>query len=157
MIWVVNCFQLIKLDQPKFKLMQIRTSSVICITLTFCFFLTSAQKFTLEDIKSYPFPTELTTAASGDKIAWAFDEQGKRNLYVANEPDFASKQLTNYTSDDGQELTSISISADGRWVVYARGGDHGSNWGDLEPVNPSFSPVPFKVSVWVIPYTGGEP
>jgi dipeptidyl aminopeptidase/acylaminoacyl peptidase len=115
----------------------------------------SAQQFALEDIKTYPFPTELTTA--GNKIAWAFDEQGKRNIYVAEAPDFNPRKLTNYTRDDGQELTGVSISSDGKWVVYVRGGDHGSNWGDLEPVNPSFDPVPNKVSVWVVPFSGGEP
>lgn len=115
----------------------------------------SAQQFALEDIKTYPFPTELTTA--GNKIAWAFDEQGKRNIYVGEGPTFSARKLTNYTQDDGQELTGISISADGKWVVYVRGGDHGSNWGDLEPVNPSFDPVPSKVSVWVIPFAGGDP
>lgn len=115
-----------------------------------------AQKFSLTDIKTYPFPTELTAAPAGNKIAWAFDEQGKRNIYVANGPDFAARKLTNYTQDDAQELTSITISSDGKWVVYVRGGDHGANWGDTEPVNPSFSPVPIKVSVWVIPYAGGE-
>lgn len=129
----------------------------------FCFlflcgsYLTNAQKFTLEDIKTYPFPTELTTSPKGNKIAWAFDEQGKRNIYVAEGPSFASRKLTNYDKDDGQELTGVSISADGKWVVYVRGGDHGANWDELEPVNPSFSPEPLKVSVWTIPYAGGEP
>lgn len=115
----------------------------------------SAQQFALEDIKTYPFPTQLTT--SDNKIAWAFDEQGKRNIYVAEVPQFGARKLTNYTRDDGQELTGISISSDGKWVVYVRGGDHGSNWGDLEPVNPSFDAMPLKVSVWVIPFAGGEP
>ena len=27
-----------------------------------------------------------------------------------------------------QELTSLALSADGRYVVYVRGGDHGGNW-----------------------------
>lgn len=118
---------------------------------------TLAQKFSLEDIKTYPFPTELTAAAKGNKIAWAFDEQGKRNIYVAEGPDYSARKLTNYTADTGQELTSVNISSDGKWVVYVRGGDHGANWGDLEPVNPAFNPVPPKVTVWTIPYAGGEP
>ncbi len=131
------------------------------ITLTFLFSVLSinivAQQFLLEDIKTYPFPTELTTAANGSKIAWAFDEQGKRNIYVAEGPSFTPKKITNYNADDGQELTGVSISADGKWVVYVHGGDHGSNWGDLEPVNPGFSPSPNKVSVWMISFEGGEP
>lgn len=128
---------------------------LLALLLIYGNYWANAQQFTLEDIKTYPFPTELTT--TGNKIAWAFDEQGKRNIYVAEAPDFNARKLTNYSQDDGQELTGVSISADGKWVVYVRGGDHGSNWGDLEPVNPTFNPIPNKVSVWVIPFAGGEP
>ena len=87
-----------------------------------------AQSFTMEQIKSYPFPNELTTAATGSRIAWAFNERGLRNVWVAEGPDFKARRLTNYNTDDGQELTSVSISGDGKYVVYVRGGDHGSNF-----------------------------
>src|SRR5262245_45300688 len=88
----------------------------------------ASQSFTLEQIKSYPFPNELTTSATGSRIAWAFNERGARNVWVAEGPEFKARRLTNYETDDGQELTSLSISADGKYVVYVRGGDHGSNF-----------------------------
>lgn len=116
-----------------------------------------AQSFTFEAIKSYPFPNELTSSAQGSRIAWAFNEQGKRNVYVAEGPLFTPRKLTNYTEDDGQEITSLSISDDGKWVVYVRGGDHGSNWDDELPVNTISSPVAPKVQIWVVPFAGGEP
>ena len=75
----------------------------------------NAQNFTLQSIKAYPYPTELTASASGTKIAWAFDEQGKRNVYVAEAPTWQSRKLTNYNIDDAQEITSLQISADGKW------------------------------------------
>ena len=112
--------------------------------------------FTMEQIKSYPFPNELTASSTGSKIAWAFNEQGRRNIWVAEGPDFTARQLTHYTQDDGQELTSVTISADGRWVIYIRGGDHGSNWDDALPVNPTFQPTPPKVQIWSVPFAGGE-
>lgn len=111
----------------------------------------------LEAIKSYSFPNEMTASATGARIAWAFNEQGQRNIYVAEGPDFVARRLTNYTQDDGQELSHVSISANGQWVVYLRGGDHSSNWNDNDPVNPTFSPVPLKVQVWAVPFSGGEP
>lgn len=116
-----------------------------------------SQPFTMDAIKSYPFPTGLTASASGSKIAWALDEEGKRNVYVAEGPDFAPRKITNYNSDDGQEITSLSISADGKMVVYERGGDHGSNWDDEVIVNPAFSPTPLKVQIWSVSFGGGEP
>ncbi len=119
--------------------------------------IVQAQSFTLASIKSYPFPTELTASAQGSKIAWAFDEEGKRNVYVAEGPAYIPRKLTNYSDDDGQEISSLSISNDGKWVVYVRGGDHGSNWNDDVPVNAAFSPTPPKVQIWTVPFAGGEP
>lgn len=116
-----------------------------------------AQQLEIDALKAYPFPNELTVSATGSRIAWAFNEQGQRNIYVAEGPTFTARRLTNYLQDDGQELSSVAISPDGKWVIYVRGGDHSSNWNDELSVNPSFSPVPTKVQIWTIPFSGGEP
>ena len=136
-----------------------KTFTFLCLTIGF--FLTrtpslQAQTFSLEAVKSYPFPNELTSSAQGSRIAWALDEQGKRNVYVAQGPDFTPRKLTKYTDDDGQEITSLSISDDGKRVVFVRGGDHGSNWDDELPVNTSSSTVQPKVQIWSFPFDGGE-
>ncbi len=115
-----------------------------------------SQALTLEAIKSYPFPTELTSSAVGARIAWAMDEQGRRNVYVAEGPEFKPRKLTAYDQDDGQEITSLSISHNGQWVVYVRGGDHGSNWDDELIVNPSFAPSPAKTKIFSVPFAGGK-
>ena len=116
-----------------------------------------AGPYTLEQIKSYPFPNELTAAATGSRLAWALNERGARNVFAAEGPDYRARQLTTYRTDDGQELTSVSVSPDGRYVVYVRGGDHGSNWDDLLPVNPTSAPAPPKPALWSVPFGGGEP
>ena len=113
-----------------------------------------AQSFTLEQATSYPFPNELTAASKAQRLVWAANENGKRNLYTAEGPGFAPKRITQYNDDDGQELSSIGISHDGRVVVYVRGGDHGSNWDAGLPVNPAFSAIPPKVQVWSIAFEG---
>lgn len=116
----------------------------------------NAQPLTLDAIKNYPFPTELTAAPQGSRIAWALDELGRRNIYVAEGPEFKPRKLTNYTNDDGQEITSLAISANGQWVVFVRGGDHGSNWDPELAVNPDFATTPSKVKVMVVPFAGGD-
>lgn len=113
--------------------------------------------YALEQVRSYPFPAELTASAAGSRLAWTLNERGQRNIYVAEGPAFAPRRLTSYLSDDGQELTSVAISADGRYVVYVRGGDHGSNWDDHVPVNVLNTPVPPKVQILSVPFSGGEP
>ena len=136
----------------------IRSLTVIFL-LIFLPNYSSAQNssFTLDQIKSYPFPEGLTAAAEGSRIAWTFNEVGARNIYVAEGPDFKPRKLTNYNTDDGQALSSISLSADGKWVTFIRGGDFGSNWDDAVPVNPTFDINPPKVQIWSIPFAGGEP
>ncbi len=115
-----------------------------------------AQDNSFSLFKNYPFTTELCAAAKGVKIAWAMDEQGKRNIYVAEGPEFTPRLLTHFTKDDGQEITSLHISDDGKWVVFVRGGDHGANWDIGLPINPLADPNPFKVQVASVPFTGGE-
>lgn len=112
--------------------------------------------FTLEQVTSYPFPNELTAASTGGRIAWAMNEQGRRNVWVADAPDYRARQLTSYSVDDGQELTSVTLTADGRRVVYVRGGDHGGNWDGPSP-NPLSSPVAPKIQIWSVPFEGGAP
>ena len=133
-----------------------KSNNFFLFFLFFSFDLLS-QDFTLDQIKSYPFPNELTGSSKSSKIAWAFDEQGKRNIYVAEGNDFIPRRLTSYMSDDGQEISSLSVSSDGNWVVYVRGGDFGSNWDDELPVNPTFNPLPPKVQIWSFPFSGGNP
>lgn len=135
----------------------IRKSNLPFLLVLFIVSTATAQPFAVADVKRYPFPTELTASSGGNKIAWAFDEEGARNVYVAEGPSFAPRKLTAYNTDDGQEITSLSVSADGQWVTYVRGGDHGGNWGDDTPVNVNSTATPPKVQVWAVPFAGGEP
>lgn len=113
--------------------------------------------FSFDEVASYPFPNALAASAKADRIAWVFNERGLRNVWVAEGPEFAPRQLTRYQDDDGQELTSLSLSADGRWVLFVRGGDHGSNWDDDVPVNVVGTPTLPQVLIWAVPFEGGEP
>ncbi|WP_420150848.1 S9 family peptidase [Spirosoma sp.] len=136
-----------------------KTVTFLCLTIGLLLTRTTSvqsQTFSLEAVKSYPFPTELTSSAQGSRIAWAFDEQGKRNVYVAQGPDFTPRKLTSFDTDEGQEISSLSISADGKWVVFVRGGDHGANWDDELPINTNSSAVPLNVTIWCFPFAGGE-
>ena len=117
----------------------------------------ATRNFTLSQVMSAPFPTNLTAAATGERLAWTLNERGLRNVWVAEGPAFAARQLTNYAIDDGQELNDVSVSADGKWVVYMRGGDFSSNFDDALPVNPLGMPNPTRVEIWTVPFSGGTP
>ena len=115
------------------------------------------NNFTLKQVISYPFPGGLTVSSEGSRVAWTINKEGIRNIYIAEGPEFTARQLTDYPDDDGQAISSLSISHDGNWCVYIRGGDFGSNWRDDEPVNALSHPEPPVVRIWSIPFSGGDP
>ncbi|HEY7547695.1 MAG TPA: DPP IV N-terminal domain-containing protein, partial [Blastocatellia bacterium] len=107
----------------------------------------SADGFTLEQVMSSPFPSELIASPAGDRIAWVFDAEGKRNIWVAEAPTFKGRQLTRYTKDDGQEITSIVFSPDGASIAYVRGGEPNN---EREVPNPTSDPAGARQEVCVV-------
>ncbi len=117
----------------------------------------SRGSFTLEQVMSSPFPTELVASPTGGRVAWVFDARGLRNIWVA-EPSgggaYLSRQLTQYTQDDGQDLGELTWTPDGRAIVYVRGGDLEN--GGAYP-NPTSAPEGVEQDVWVVGVEGSAP
>jgi dipeptidyl aminopeptidase/acylaminoacyl peptidase len=136
-----------------------RTSPKIffCLsTIVVVFLFTSrleAQSFSLEQVMSSPFPSELTISKRGDEIAWAFDAEGKRNIWIAEAPTFAARQLTRYNNDDGQELTDLEFASNGGAIAYVRGGEKNQAG---EVPNPSSDPAGAKQQVFVVDVRSGR-
>src|SRR5437762_6114002 len=115
------------------------------------------QPFTLEQVMSAPFPSELVAAPAGGKVAWVFNDRGARNIWVA-EPSRSgdkARAITYYTEDDGQDVGELVWTPDASSIVYVRGGD-------LEfPERPYPNPRSFSQAVeqdiWVVSIAGGEP
>ena len=129
--------------------------SVLCVPLSALVPRAGAQSsFTLEQVMSAPFPSELTAAKSGNRVAWVFDREGRRNIWVAEGPEFQARQLTKYATDDGQELSDLDFSADGNILAYVRGGP--KNTAGQVP-NPTSNPAGAEQAVWTVSWTGGEP
>jgi len=116
-----------------------------------------AQTHAVDRFVTFPFPTELVAAPTGQRIAWVLEDHGARNVYAAEGPGWQPKRLTSFTEDDGQDLTQLAFSHDGSQLVFVRGGDHGSNWpspGGIEP-NPASGTTRTRVELWTVPWTGG--
>jgi dipeptidyl aminopeptidase/acylaminoacyl peptidase len=141
--------------QPRIKIVTAVIVSAFTVAL---FFLAtpvrSQQSFTLEQVLSAPFPSDLTTAKSVPRIAWVLDEKGKRNIYVAEGPEFKARRLTSYMEEDGQELSALQFSADANTIVYTRGG--GKNRTGQSP-NPTSNPAGAEEGVFQISWRGGDP
>jgi dipeptidyl aminopeptidase/acylaminoacyl peptidase len=113
--------------------------------------------FTMEQVISYPFVPEIEAAEKGDSIAFVRVLKGVRNVWVADGPTFKPRQVTQYTADDGQEITQLTFSSDGKHLLYVRGGDHDGNWDSKLQPDPSSSPVEPKVTIWAARLSGGAP
>ena len=82
-----------------------------------------SQSFTLEQVMSSPFPTQLTAASHANVVAWVFNNRGSDNVWLASAPDYIGRQVTHYSGDDGQRIASLKLTPDGRTLVYARGSE----------------------------------
>src|SRR5260370_13903965 len=115
----------------------------------------NAQKpIMLEQVMSVRFPSNLTAARKSNRIAWTLNQEGRRNIWVAEGPAFTARQLTNYNSDDGQELSDLSFSADSNTIAFVRG--EGKNTAGQVP-NPTSNPAGTEQAVWTVGWSGGEP
>jgi dipeptidyl aminopeptidase/acylaminoacyl peptidase len=112
------------------------------------------KQFTLEQVLSAPFPSTLVAAPVGGSVAWVQVAKGVRNVWVASPPGYIGKQLTSYTEDDGEELGELVWTADGKAVVYTRGGDL-DNFG--ESPNPRSAPAEPKQLLWIVTLNGKPP
>src|SRR3954447_2513498 len=94
------------------RYLAILVCSVLLVVLVAHVPAQTPSTFTLDQILSAPFAADLTAAKNANRIAWTLNQQGKRNIWVAEGPQFAARQLTSYNSDDGHELSEMSISDD---------------------------------------------
>jgi dipeptidyl-peptidase 4 len=114
----------------------------------------SAQSFSIDDILSPGYPTTLVSARSVDRVAWVEFERGMRNLYTAAAPDFTPVRLTDFTDDDGHDMTDAQISDDGSVIAFIRG--HMPNR-DGWIANVLSDPRGTERAIWAASTRGGEP
>lgn len=133
-----------------------RNRGLLCILvlLFVLIFYHAAQSFHLDAIMSYAFPSNLVASPSGDLVAWVFSWKGKRNIWIAKGPEYKARQLTSYSSDDGQEISQLAFNFDGAIIVYVRGGS--ANRAGEHP-NPTSDPKGAEQAVWAIRVEGGDP
>ena len=113
--------------------------------------------FTLRQVLSAPYPSDLVAAPAGSSVAWVYDDQGVRNVWVADRhPDgsISSRAVTRYAGDDGSDLGELSWSPSGRQLFYTRGGSL-EGGPDANPESlPSGAPAQM---VWTVGLDGRPP
>lgn len=115
-----------------------------------------AQSFTIPQIMSAPFTSELQAAPRGHRLLWIANEDGKRNIYVAEAmgSSFAVHRVTNDDADDGIDVGDIAWTPDGNKVVFVRGGDF--EFPESPLPNPAMLTGGVPREVWVVSAAGGD-
>src|SRR5271163_2900096 len=117
-------------------------------------FSVSPARFSLEQVMSAPFPSDLTAAPKGGAVAWVLNEHGARNVWLTDAPTYSGHRLTNYHDDDGQEIDQLTWTPDGRSIVFVRGGDFETH---RDNPNPASLPQGVEQDIWIVPLAGGAP
>ena len=142
----------------EFKIMRcrLRFHLLLLLVMPAVSMLAGAQQkpFTLEQMMSAPFPSDLVAAPAGGKVAWVFYARGVRNIWVAEAPDYKARALTAYAEDDGQEIDELAWTPDGRAIVFARGGDFET---EQEAPNPRSNPQGVEQDLCVVTLAGDPP
>jgi dipeptidyl aminopeptidase/acylaminoacyl peptidase len=125
-----------------------------CFISVFVFTVSAQERFTIEQILSAPFPSDLVSAKKADQIAWIEYNQGKRNIYTAVASDFKPKRVTDNAVDDGYDMSDLTISDDGSIIVFVRG--HTPNR-DGWIANPSSNPDGSERAIWAVRTSEGKP
>src|SRR5579862_3498800 len=103
--------------------------------------------FSVEQVLGAPFPSQLTAARQGERVAWVMDRHGERNVWVADGPDWVPRQVTGYVGDDGQPLASLRLTPDGQTVLYVRGTEVNEAGESANPASRAQAP---KQQVWAV-------
>jgi dipeptidyl aminopeptidase/acylaminoacyl peptidase len=121
------------------------------LVLALCYSTNAAGSFSIDQVMSAPFASELTASPKGERAAWVENEQGRRNIYVASAPDWSAKKITGFDQDDGQEIDELAWSPQGDYLLFVRGGDFENGGENPNPASELKRP---SQDVWRVAFDG---
>ena len=115
-----------------------------------------AQSFTLEQVMSAPFSSELQASPKGGRYLWIANQEGRRNIWVAEASGaaFTAHRVTNDDADDGIDVGEIEWTPDGEHIVYVRGGDF--EFPEKPSPNPALLTGGVQQEIWMVDVHGGD-
>jgi len=113
--------------------------------------------FTLEQVLSAPFASDIVAAPGDRAFAWASDARGRRNLWLARSANagFNAQPLTHYTADDGLEISDIAFIPGREELLYVLGGD--IEYPDKPAPDPAQLATGVEQQVYLVDFRGHAP
>jgi dipeptidyl aminopeptidase/acylaminoacyl peptidase len=101
-----------------------------------------AGGFSIEQVLSAPFASDIVAAPTGQAFAWVSNARGRRNVWLASaDPKSGAIEahtLTHYGADDGLDITDLAFIPHQERLLYVRGGD--AEYPDKPAANPAQLP-----------------
>lgn len=134
-------------------------TQIIRFTLVICCILystiTMAQQYSLSELFATPYLSQLHSGGNTGDLVFSVNDRGHRNVYIARYPDYEPQNLTQWDEDLGLEITSLSVSSDGQWATFVRGGEHGGN-SATQAVNPASLTERQQILLYTIHLPSGQ-
>jgi dipeptidyl aminopeptidase/acylaminoacyl peptidase len=112
-----------------------------------------AASFTIEQVLSAPFASNVTASGDDNHFAWVSNQAGKRNIWVSDGSG-QSQPVTHYTQDDGIDLYDLAFVPHQPTLLFTRGGDY--EYPDKPPPNPAGLSAGVKQEVFAVDLAGRE-
>ncbi|MCC7052439.1 MAG: S9 family peptidase [Gemmatimonadaceae bacterium] len=106
---------------------------------------------TVRQIDGAPFAATMASARAADAVAFVLNARGVRNIWVTDSTRAEARMVTAFTQDDGQDITSLAFTADGRTLYFVRGGGP-NRAGDIP--NPTSDPAGAEQAIWRVTLDG---
>ena len=146
-----SCFFLYLFKMKNFSFLHI--SFFIGVLIALPTYSNAQASFSLEEVMSSSFPSHLVADTHNQRVAWVFNEKGVRNIWIAEGPGYEGRALTNFSKDDGQEISNLQFTADGSRILYIHGGAP-NRAGEIP--NPSMGIKAAERSIWQVFLESGE-
>ncbi|WP_034833858.1 prolyl oligopeptidase family serine peptidase [Endozoicomonas numazuensis] len=101
----------------------------------------------LDEYLGFTFAQNMVSARHKDRLVWIRTTKGIRNLFIASAPGYDPAQVSAWREDDGQMISGLQISDEGRYLLFIRG--EGKNVLGEYP-NPLSLNTPPKQMLWFI-------
>jgi dipeptidyl aminopeptidase/acylaminoacyl peptidase len=115
--------------------------------------------FTIEQILSAPFPSDLVASADGIHFAWVSNDTGRRNVWLATHRasgnEYDARSLTAYTEDDGQDMADLAFVPRHDGLLFVRGGDFEDP--DKSAPNPAQLTAGVEQDIYWVKFQGALP
>lgn len=100
---------------------------------------------------NFPRAGAVSGASQAAAFAWKIEQAGQSSIFYAQAPQFAPRLLYSKRDADGQPVSGVELSPDGKFVVFRTGE---TLWGQ-KAYNPASLIEPPELTLWVVATQAG--